>query len=206
MEPTIGRIVIYNTKTVLIDKIRERKFLGIKKKRIASDTKIVLIKGNLSKSGGEDDPQLVLTINGLPAVVHCNKETVRKVDPYKYKEILISTWCKNAPDKRPHYTYCDIYIHERDFDEFKDFTTKLYTLSESDEFSHIHEKFKSYFLDENFPKAKKLMRLFAHPSTNTSTLKSVLVVTKAFKDQVDIKDIRNTVKEILEKKIGKKLV
>ena len=49
------------------------------------------------------------------------------------------------------------------------------------------------------------MRLYNHTSTDVSTLKTILVITKSFKNNDQISVIRQSIKDILEK-IGHSLI
>lgn len=190
----------------LIDKIKTDKQFKLKPKRNKPDTNIYFLKGKLIAIGGLNPNFHLYNENQEETIVHCDEVTAKKINTYLYNEVYVSTWCKKIPGAKPIHTYSDLYIHESDFLEFRDFITKNITESDSDEFIKIHDKIKEIVGNQEFGKLKKFLKLFNHSSVASSTLKTILVNTKAFRNHPDIKEIRSSIKEILEKKIGNSLI
>ena len=64
---------------------------------------------------------------------------------------------------------------------------------------------KTIIGQQDFGKLRKFLRLYNHASVESTILKTILVNTKAFNNNTDISDIRNSLKDILEKKVGNSL-
>lgn len=193
-------------KVSIIDKIKLGKEFKTKSKRNKSDTNIAFLKGKLIAIGGLNPNFHLYNENQEETVVHCDEETAKKINSFLYNEIFVSTWCKSVPGTKPNHTYGDLYIHESNFIEFRDFIAKEKTDNDSEEFIKIHDKIKEITGEKDFGKLRKFLRLYSHSSVEVATLKTILVNTKAFNFNPDICDIRNDIKNILEKKIGKSLI
>jgi hypothetical protein len=192
-------------KQPLIDQIKVKRVFRVKPKRKKSDTNLVFIKARLMQNGGSN-PNFHLYINGEQKVIHCDEKTALRVNTFLYKDVMISAWCKEAKGSRPHYTFCDIYINDADFTEFKEFIESSNKLTASEEFISIHDKFNSYVEKKDFGKIKKLFRLYNSTSSDSGNLKALLVITKSFKNHPEIKEVRTEIKDLLEKKLGKKII
>lgn len=195
-----------NVKRPVVKKLKESHVFRVKTTRKKSDTNISFLKGKLMEIGGLK-PNFHLFHNDIESIIHCDEVSAQKINKFLYQEISISTWAKVIPGSKPHYTYCDLYVNQDDFvKEIKTFINGNKKLSESEEFVSIHDKFKSYIDNQDFGRLKKIMRLYDHTSTDVSTLKSILVITKSFKKNEQISGIRQSIKDILEKKIGHSLI
>lgn len=192
-------------KVEVVEKLKREKAFRVKVKKKKSDTNLVFFKTTLLQNGGRT-PNLRIFHDGEEKVIHCDKSTVERIKNFVYQDVMISAWRKITEGGKPHYTFCDIYKDEEDYNEIRSFIEKNYDLSESEEFISIHDKAKEYFEKEELGMFRKIMRLYNSPATSVGNLKAVLVVTKAFKDNPKIKDLRDSIKEILEKKIGQSIV
>lgn len=196
----------HNVKKPLIDQIKVKRIFRVKPKtRKRNPINLNFIKGKLMLNGGKK-PNFHIDDNGVEKIIQCpNEITAQKVNTFLYKEVLISAWKKDVVDNKSKYYYCDIYINESDFLEFEEFVTKNNTLSESQEFVAMHDKFKSALEKSDFAKVRKLMRLYNHSLADIGNMKTVLVITKGLKAHPEIKDLRASIKSILEEKIKKNL-
>lgn len=196
----------HNTKKPVIEKIKANRVFRVKaKKRNKSDTNVVFLKGKLMEIGGFK-PNFHLFQNNELSVIHCDEVGAQSINRFLYKEIYISTWCKKIPGSKPHYTFCDNYTDEQDLKKFKTLFDLNLKASESEEFVNIHDYFKSYVANNDLGRFKKIMRIYNHQSTSIGTLKALLVITKSFKNHETISGMRNSIKELLESKIGRKLI
>lgn len=190
----------------LIDKIKLGKEFRTKSNRNKPDTNIAFLKGKLIAIGGLNPNFHLYNENQEETIIHCDEETAKKINSFLYNEIYVSTWCKSVPGGKPNHTYGDLYIHESTFIEFRDFITKEKPKNDSEEFIKIHDKIKAIIEQQDFGKLRKFLRLYNHLSVEEKILKTILVNTKAFNNNPDISDIRNNLKDILEKKIGNPLI
>lgn len=192
-------------KVTLIEKIKTSPF-KVKIKRHKADTNIHFLKGKLIAIGGSRPNFHLYNDQQEETIVQCDEVIAKKISSLLYTEIYVSTWCKKTPGTKPIHTYADAYIHESDFLEFRNFVTKNIPEKDSEEFIKIHDKIREIVEKQDFGKLKKFMKLFNHSSVEPSTLKTILVNTKAFRNHPNIIGIRNSIKEILEKKIGHPLI
>jgi hypothetical protein len=190
----------------LIDKIKLGKEFKTKVKRNKSDTNIAFLKGKLIAIGGLNPNFHLYNENQEETIIHCDEETAKRINSFLYNEIYVSTWCKSVPGVKPNHTYGDLYVNESTFIEFRDFITKGKSKNDSEEFIKIHDKIKAIIEQQDFKKLRKFLRLYNHSSVDSTTLKTILVNTKAFSNNPEISDIRNNMKDILEKKVGNPLI
>jgi hypothetical protein len=200
-----ANIVIPHKEIVsLTDRIKLGK--EFKTKRNKSDTNIAFLKGKLIAIGGLNPNFHLYNENQEETIVHCDEETAKKINSFLYNEIYVSTWRKSVPGVKPNHTYGDLYTNESIFIEFRDFITKEIPKHDSEEFIKIHDKIKTIIGQQDFGKLRKFLRLYNHPSVEETILKTILVNTKSFNNNPDISEIRNNIKNILEKKIGNSLI
>ena len=192
----------------LLQKIKLAKAYRVKPKRRKSDTQIKFLKGKLIEIGGVRPNIHIHTIDG-EKIIQCDEATAIKIKSFLYKEIRLSIWSKEAVETKPQLSFCDKYIHEHDYNELKEFISGTQDLSESEEFGKIHDKLISYLApgdNRSIGKARKIIRLYIHPTTEIGILKSILVITKSFQNVAKLKDDREKIRALIEEKIGYSLV
>ncbi len=69
----------------------------------------------------------------------------------------------------------------------------------------IHEDFREVLSKKDYRLANKMMSYFLQENSSVSELKTVLIITKAFKDNSVMKENRVKILELIESKLGKKL-
>ena len=79
-------------------------------------------------------------------------------------------------------------------------------MTESDKFVELHNKFKSLLDIKDFVAVNELMTSFNNHQSTIGQLKTILVITKSFKDNEVMSDTRKKTVALLEYKLGKKLV
>lgn len=79
-------------------------------------------------------------------------------------------------------------------------------MKESDKFCEIHDKIKFLIDGNDFVSVNNLMSIYINDKkSSVGSLKSILVITKSFKDNDIIRESRKEIVSLLEKKLGKKL-
>ena len=78
-------------------------------------------------------------------------------------------------------------------------------MTESDKFVELFDKFKSLLDIKDFVAVNELMTSFNNHQSTIGELKTVLVITKSFKNNEVISDTRKKIVALLEYKLGKKL-
>jgi hypothetical protein len=79
-------------------------------------------------------------------------------------------------------------------------------MNESEKFSEIHDKIKSFVDVKDFNSVNEFIKSFLNNESSVGDLKSILVITKGLKDNEVICNTRKNIIELLESKIGQKLI
>ena len=83
---------------------------------------------------------------------------------------------------------------------------KKSNMKESDKFVELFDKFKELLDAKDFKSVKELMESFCKDESHVGELKTILVITKSFKENEVICDTRKKIVALLESKLGQKLV
>jgi hypothetical protein len=187
----------------IIDTIKESRTFKTKITRRKAEYELKFIDGRLIENGGKSPNMHIIDKAGNRYTIKCTEAEARKVNTLLYQPIKVSAWRKITSDR--NYTFCDSYLNDLVFKDFKDFIKS--EENDYDKFlNNLHYKIKAYIDNKDFGNLRKLLRLFNHTSVESSTLKTVLIITKSFRDNEEIKSNRLILKELLEKKKGKKLI
>lgn len=164
---------------------------------------VKFFKGILDLNGGKK-PNFHITVNGLSYTIQCSKSEARKVNSFLYQEINISAWIKENKNNL-EYNFCDIYAgdSEQYFDEFKPFFKDLKNKTGTEPFHFISEKLESYYNQKDYVGAKKFIRIFINSFSLPTYLRTILVISKAFKESDNLKEPLLEVEKLLSTKIGK---
>lgn len=190
-----------NVKQPFLDKLKNTKAFRVKVERKPKDFELTFVHGKLIENGGVS-PNLHLKENGQDKIIACSHEVAKKLNQHLYGDLYVSAW-KKRNDSKAKLEYCDSYLSADDFFQYKNFIAANNDLQESDEYVAIHEKIKGYVAANDFGRLKKLLRLYNHKSSDFGSLKTILLVTKTFKEKEDIKDLRLSIKKILDSKLKK---
>lgn len=79
--------------------------------------------------------------------------------------------------------------------------------AESQRFIKVHDFIRWIIEDlKDFERLKMFMELYLSENVDNGTLKTILIITKSFKEHPIIGETRKTMVDILEKKLGEKLI
>lgn len=194
-----------SAKVPVLEKIKSSKKFRVKttRRRLPSDTDLVFLSGKLIEVGGKIPNIHVVSKNDEEKyTVACEEHEAIKVNKFLYQRIMLSAWRTKKANGVVKYSFCDFYIDEVIYDQLDGFTKDLNAKEEINALVEIHTKFREFIEKKDFGNLRKLMRLFSHDSIDISTLKTVLIITKSLKDQSEVSELRQTLKKILESKIG----
>ena len=106
------------------------------------------------------------------------------------------------------YQFCDLYneLSSDYYSEFKTFILDNKKLSGTAPLKEIHNKLKDYYSNKEFKQSRKFLRLFCNEVVDVNRLRTILLISKSFKDDDDIKDLLNRIEDIIEKKTKRKIV
>lgn len=191
-----------NKSVSILETLQKAKRFKTKSTRKKAEYELLFIDGRLIENGGSVPNLHIVDKAGKKYTVDCTEPQARKVNSLLYQPIKLTVWSKLT--SIANYTFCDFYLEKYIFDDFRDFVKS--NQDDYDDFlNKLHYKIKSYLDDPDLKTLNQFLKLFNHTSVETSTLKTILIITKAFRDNQAIKPIRQEIKELLEKKLGKQL-
>lgn len=79
-------------------------------------------------------------------------------------------------------------------------------MKESDKFVKLHDEIKAFLDVKDFKSVNSLMKYYLDDSSSVGDLKTILVITKSFKENEVIGDTRKEIVKLLEAKLGQPLV
>jgi hypothetical protein len=160
--------------------IKKSKAFAKKPVKSKFSNSIKFISGKLTEIGANIH---VTTDKGEKITIECEEERALKAIKYIFKPIWVSVWARKATNStNASYELCDVYNDEAQYNGFKDFIEDLEKENKIAALTAIHRTIKSELAKENFGALRRLFNLWIHPTTDIQTLKIVLVITKAFKD------------------------
>jgi hypothetical protein len=188
-------------------------FFGHKYKTKRTSTKAELyfnlefFTGKLIENGGKS-PNIHIEIAGNKHKISCTEEEAIKVNKFLYKEVKISAWGKLNAEQKMTYQFCDLYneLSSDYYSEFKTFILDNKKLSGTAPLKEIHNKLKDYYTNKEFKQSRKFLRLFCNEVVDVNRLRTILLISKSFKEDDDIKDLLNRIEDIIEKKTKRKIV
>lgn len=157
------------------------------------------VKGKLIELGGKN-PNIHILKNGVKTAISCTEIEAIKVNQFIYKEIEISIRKKIVEDNI-EYSFCDFYSDSKYFDEFQELITDSIQKDIEDFLFILHFKIKSFLDDKNYGVVLKIFRLFNHISTDVNILKTILIITKSFSDNEQLKEPRANLYHLLKSKL-----
>ena len=196
----------HNSQKEDIKPLFQRKFRNVRSRaNLDNNFDIKFFKGTLELNGGKKPNfHITASANGIPYTIQCEKSEAQKVNKFLYQEINISAWGK-VKKNNIEYKFCDIYAgdSEQYFDEFKSFFKDLKNKKGTAPFHFISEKLESFYNNKDYAGAKKFIRIFINPYSLPTYLRTILVVSKAFKEDENLKGLLLEVEKLLSTKIGK---
>lgn len=199
--------IFYNSNTGNKESIKplfSHKFRKTRKReKIENNFNLQFITGYLELNGGKK-PNFHLISNNEPLTIQCSIKEAQKVNSFLYKDIKIATWAK-AKKHGMEYQFCDIYAGESEqyFSEFKDFFLELKNKNGTEPFHFISDKLEDFYDKKDYSGARKFIRLFLNEYAIPTYLRTILVISKGFKNDEYFSNILNQVEELLSTKIGK---
>lgn len=185
------------------NKFRKRR----EKKAVENNFKIEFFEAELMSSGG-NKPNFHVKDAGQPYTIACSKEDAIRVSPFLYKNVKFSAWGKMTSKNKMEYTLCDIYnANERDFyNEFKAFFSEIKALDGTEPIKRIHYKLKGFYSERQFKESRKFIKLFCNEFADINYLTTILIISKAFKEHEDLKDLLIKIEELIVSKTNARVL
>lgn len=182
-----------------------RKISSPRRTRNHSYFDLEFFNGKLIENGGKY-PNIHIETNGRKYKIVCTEQQARKVNAFLYQDIKISAWGILNPDNKKEYIFCDHYINDDLYIEFKRVARTILDASGVEPLIKIHDKFKELIIADEYEAARKFMKMFSNEVVDNNKLRAVLLATKSFKEHDSFKDIVIKVMAILKKKTGKEVI
>ncbi|WP_254410965.1 hypothetical protein [Dyadobacter diqingensis] len=165
---------------------------------------IKFITGKLIENGGKK-PNIHVEVEGVKQKISCDEKQAQKVNNLLYSTVMLSAWTGMKSDGKIYYEFCDNYLTKDLYDEFRLEIAEIMNGTGTEPLLRIHEKFKNLIVNQRFGEARKFVRLFTHHLVDKHKMRSMLVASKAFKENGQFKDLISIIVKHLENKTGKKL-
>ena len=201
-----ANVIKNNNRTPIIDLFKQKKrFQLAQKERIKSEFGIAFFYGKLIEVGGKN-PNIHILIDDKKQTISCSEEQARMVNNLLYNDIKISAWEKKVKGQKSVYTFCDTYVDINLYKELKVFVDSNLKKEGTAPLKDIHYKLRDYFNDKKFGEANKLLKLFSNDNIDIGRLRTILVITKSFRENDKLKKSISVIEDILQDKIEKPLV
>ncbi|MFT6443314.1 MAG: hypothetical protein ACJASM_002874 [Salibacteraceae bacterium] len=171
--------------------------------KLEQEFRVRFFNAELEQNGGVK-PNFHISENNKRYTIQCSKEEAQKVNAFLYKDVMISTW-----EKRKKYTteykFCDIYAGNsvNYYDDFEAFFDKLKWLKGPEPFSFISDKLCEYYDQQDLAGARKFIRIFINPLSPPIYLRTILMFSKAFREEETLKESLDKIENLLSNKVGK---
>lgn len=160
--------------------IKEAKTFVKKPVKSKFSNSIKFVSGKLTDVGANIH---VTTDEGERITIECEESIARKAVPYTFERVWVAVWAKKATNNASaSYELCDVYGSEEQYNGFKDFFEDLEKENKIAALTAIHQTIKAELAKDDLRALQKLLKLWTHPTTDIQTLKIILVITKAFRN------------------------
>lgn len=182
-----------NSQIELHHKLSNSKRINVKRKTKQYTYKLKIIKGFLNQIGGKDPNYHFDYGHGEKLTINCSIEEATKVKQYLYKDVSSLIVCKEwaSEGKKDEY-YHKCIINESDVSKIRGFLINYYKgTSIIDRLNTLHDFIDDTLKTENFIYILScLVKGFNYKKLHLSELKTILIRTKAYKDNSEIKESR----------------
>ncbi|MGG5599315.1 hypothetical protein ACPDHJ_05875 [Myroides sp. C8-3] len=154
---------------------------------------------------GGNIPNFHINVPGQPSyTIGLERDEAIVLKDWLYSPIRISAFTQ-IKSNRPVYTFCDYYV-DTTIDYYTDLKTFFNSFhhqdNEVEKIVCLTEKLVEIYRNADYGHAKKLIRLFLHDSVFPSYLMTILRVSKAFRNQNDmieiLEEVRNKLSNLME--------
>ncbi len=190
----LGYDVVYyrgNTSQSLYNTIKTSKtFYKKRAARTQYTSSIRFLSGRLTDAGGKSKSNLHIDTPMGEIKISCLQNDAKIAASVLYENLKLSAWVRRDSLGDYQYELCEVYFEPNLFQEFKTFFESLVTMDEIEALTTVHRLVKNYLINKEFEKLRRISRLWIHSTTDIQTLKIVLVLTKAFKDNEEFSSYR----------------
>jgi hypothetical protein len=177
------------------------------RKAIENNFKMEFFDAKLMSNGG-NKPNFHVMDQHNSYTIKCTEAEAKKVSPFLYEKLKFSAWGKINSQSKIEYTFCDTYnANERDFyNEFKMFFTEFKNLEGTEPIKLIHYKLKEFYSNSQFKESRKFIKLFCDDLADVNHLKTILIISKTFKQHEDLNDLLKKIEELIVSKTNTRVL
>lgn len=180
----------------LHNRLRNSKKITIKRERKPIEYKVVIKSGVLNQIGGKDPNYHFDYGGGDKITIECSKNEAMTINQYLYQSVTSMLICKEWTDgSKPNEFTHKLIVDERHANSIKRFIDQYNAEEEIvEKLTSLHQFIDMSFEEPEtgFEVLKSLMIGFNDRNLHLSELKTLLVISKPFKDVNAIKDVRQT--------------
>lgn len=193
----------YNNKlkTSVLIPLKAGKKLRAKPASVPIVSSIKFMKGKLISVGGANPNIHLESEQNKRITISCTEISAKKANRFLYEQIFIACWSKSSSNEEK-FELCDSYGSEREFEMLRLFLdTFNNTNNEIEQLKMLHYRSRDFLDIKDYGNFRKFLRLFIHESTDVNILKTLLIVTQSFKEHERLKEMREKMKIIFNKKM-----
>jgi hypothetical protein len=192
--------------SILKDLTSSKKLRTKRKEKPPVMTNIEFMTGKLIAVGGKR-PNIHVEVgkNEKALIIECNELKANKAKAFLYNKIWLSVWVTKKGEEK-EYVMCDSYW-EKQSDIFNDFSRFIAAVENSgdeiESLKMIHYRCQGYQITQEYGIYQKFLRLFNTENTDLNVLKTILVVSRPFKDTEQLGPIIQELDTLFQKKLSK---
>lgn len=137
--------------------------------------------------------------------IRCTELQAITVNKFLYQDIELLVR-KRTTNNEEEYTFCEFFINDDQKSYFKNLLDLLENKSLDDFLFDLHFEIKKLLDTQQLGVVAKLIRLFDHVSTDVNIIKTILVITKAFAEENEIKEVRAKLYHTLKSNLTQTLI
>ena len=191
---------IKSQKTSVEKQIKKATEFRAKPVKRLSNYSIQFLKGKLMEVGGAK-PNIHL--QDLKPI-RCTELQAISVNKFLYQDIELLVR-KRTTNKEDEFTFCEFFINDEQKSYFKNLLDLLENKTLDDFIFDLHFEIKKMLDTQQLGVVAKLIRLFDHSSVDVNIIKTILVITKSFAEEEQIKEVREKLYHTLKSNLAQTL-
>lgn len=192
--------------SIIKDLKSSKKLRTRRKEKPAVKTNIEFLTGKLLAVGGKK-PNIHVEVakQEKALIIECTELKANKAKAFLYKKIWLSVWVtKKGEDK--DYVMCDSYWETQEalFNNFSQFIKGMENAEdEIESLKKLHYKCQDFLKVQDYGNYRKFLRLFNTENTDLNVLKTLLIVSRPFKESETLGPLLKELENLFQKKLEK---
>jgi len=196
-----ANIIRNNQVNSVLNDIKYSKQFRAKPTKSNYNTSIKFLNGTLLAVGGKSPNIHIESQDKKRLTINCSEKSAKKANKFLYDEIHISVWVRKV-DEGVKYELCDSYWRDDPYADLEVFIEEFESAeNEIKALKILHYKCREFLDKKDYTNFRKFIRLFIHESIDVNILKTILIITQPFKEHEKLKEMREDLKNLFNKKI-----